>query len=270
MNTTSKMTQLWKKVRQEVPLVHNITNYVTVNDCANAILAVGGTPIMADDLREVCEIVRMAKVLVINMGTLNERTVESMIAAGKTANQLGIPVVFDPVGATASTFRKETTERILRDVKLSIIRGNLSELSFVAGQTTTGKGVDVQGVEHVDPVAVAHKVAEQYHCTAAVTGKIDVVSDAQRTIKIHNGHEQMAKVTGTGCMTTAITGAFQGCADDSYLAAVSAITAMGMAGEIAYEKCKSQGYGSFRVGLIDALSTIDADRIKEMARIEEL
>ena len=156
------------KVRDICPLVHCITNYVTVNDVANCILAIGASPIMADDIAEAADITSISKALVINMGTLNARTVESMVAAGKKANELGVPVVFDPVGAGASNFRNETAKRILENVKISILRGNLSEMSYLAGLEVSTKGVDTsEADEKNDPVSVAKKTAAKYNCVAA-------------------------------------------------------------------------------------------------------
>lgn len=255
-------------VRAKKPLVHCITNYVTANDCANAILAIGGSPIMADDLREVADIVKISTALVLNIGTLNSNTVESMIAAGKKANALGIPVVFDPVGAGASTYRNETTQRLLHSVSMTIIRGNLSEVSYIAGLDVSTKGVDsAEEDSSKDPVAIANKVAKEYNCIAAITGAIDTVSDGIKIVRIHRGTPELSRVTGTGCMTTALVGAFCGSVfveDNSnsthqynyFDAAVAGITAMGMAGEIAESFAHSKGTGSYRIAIIDALSTM--------------
>lgn len=198
-------------VREQKPLVHCITNYVTANDCANAILAIGASPIMADDLREVADIVKISNALVLNIGTLNSNTVESMIAAGKKANALGIPVIFDPVGAGASAYRNETTQRLLHSVRMTVIRGNLSEVSFIAGLDVSTKGVDTAEEDSSkDPVAIANKVAKEFNCIAAITGAIDTVSDGSRVTRIENGTAELSRVTGTGCMTTALVAAFCG------------------------------------------------------------
>ncbi len=198
-------------VREQKPLVHCITNYVTANDCANAILAIGASPIMADDLREVADIVKISNALVLNIGTLNSNTVESMIAAGKKANALGIPVIFDPVGAGASAYRNETTQRLLHSVSMTVIRGNLSEVSFIAGLDVSTKGVDTAEEDSSkDPVAIANKVAKEFNCIAAITGAIDTVSDGNLVTRIENGTAELSRVTGTGCMTTALVAAFCG------------------------------------------------------------
>ena len=215
------------KVRDICPLVHCITNYVTVNDVANCILAIGASPIMADDIAEAADITSISKALVINMGTLNARTVESMVAAGKKANELGVPVVFDPVGAGASNFRNETAKRILENVKISILRGNLSEMSYLAGL----------------------EVSTKYNCVAAITGAVDTITDGKRVARISNGHPYLSKVTGTGCMTTGLVGSFAGACDDMYTAAVTGIASMGIAGEFAYENAGEIGSGSIFLSL---------------------
>lgn len=270
MSLTEDIIWLSQKVREEIPLVHNITNYVTVNDCANAILAVGGSPVMADDYNEVCEITQISKALVLNMGTLNERTVKAMLAAGKRANELHIPVIFDPVGAGASSFRSKTAEEIIKNIKLSVIRGNLSELACLSGREVITKGVDVSEADTSNPEEVAQVMAERLQCVVAITGAVDVITDGKRIVKISNGTAMMSKVTGTGCMTTAITGVFHGVTEDSFLAAVTAITFMGIAGEEALRVAGSSGTGSFHIGILDTLSTMDSAKIKEMAKIEEL
>ena len=249
------------KVRDICPLVHCITNYVTVNDVANCILAIGASPIMADDIAEAADITSISKALVINMGTLNARTVESMVAAGKKANELGVPVVFDPVGAGASNFRNETAKRILENVKISILRGNLSEMSYLAG---------LEADEKNDPVSVAKKTAAKYNCVAAITGAVDTITDGKRVARISNGHPYLSKVTGTGCMTTGLVGSFAGACDDMYTAAVTGIASMGIAGEFAYENAGEMGSGSFHISIIDAISKMNSQVFAAKAKIEEV
>lgn len=257
-------------VRLKKPLVHHITNYVTVNDCANIALAVGGSPIMADAVEEASDIVAISSSLVINMGTLNKRTVESMITAGRKANELGIPVVFDPVGAGASTFRNETALKVLDKIKCSIIRGNLSEIRFLLENHSKTKGVDVAAEDiNSDAMTIAVKCAKKLDCVIACTGKVDVVSDGENTILINNGHEMLSDVTGTGCMCTTLVGAFCGANDDMLTSAVAGVLSMGIAGEIAYEKAKEIGLGTFRTSIIDAISKIDKDCMKGRVNLEE-
>ncbi len=268
---TKEMTTTITKVREQIPLVHCMTNYVTVNDVANALLAIGASPIMSDDCHDVEDIVAISKALVINIGTLNERTVASMVLAGKKANQMGIPVVFDPVGAGASNYRNDTTKKLLEEVNMTVIRGNLSEVSYVAGLEVSTKGVDSSDADlDKDPVAVAKAVAKQFHCVAAITGAVDTISDGERVLQVKNGHPMLSKVTGTGCMTSALVGAFVASNEDAVCATAAAIAAMGMAGETAYDKAGNVGTGSFHIALIDALSQMCENSFQGLGKIEEM
>ena len=266
--------ELLKKLKEKKPLIHNITNYVTVNDCANILLAIGASPIMADDLKEASDITSIASALVINIGTLNERTIESMIASGKKANELNIPVVFDPVGAGASLFRNETTKRILDEVKISVLRGNMSEIKFIAGLESETKGVDVSDEDlksdNDEGLNVAEALAERFKCTVAITGATDIVSDGKRSAILENGTKMLSKVTGTGCMTTALVGAYLGACEtksEFFNAAVAGIASMGICGEIAEEKAGKIGLGSFHMAIIDAVSNLNKDTIAERIKI---
>lgn len=258
-------------VREKSPLVHCITNYVTVNDCANAVLAIGASPIMADDIDEVEDITSISSSLVINIGTLNSRTIKSALCAGKTANKLNIPVVFDPVGAGASKLRNEAVKQLLSEVKMSLIRGNLSELAYIAGLEVSTKGVDSsEKDEDKNPLLIASKVAQDYNCTAAITGKIDTVSDGKRCVQLSNGHAMLSSVTGTGCLTSALAGAFAGATSNSFISACGAILTTSIAGEIAYHRCGSYGTGSFHIALIDAISSMSNEIMIKYAHITEV
>jgi len=269
-----KVGKLLNEVRNKKPLVHNITNYVTVNDCANILLAIGASPIMADDIKEAADITKISSALVINIGTLNERTIESMIASGKKANELNIPVVFDPVGAGASEFRNATTKRILEEVKINVLRGNMSEIKFISGLEYTTKGVDASesdmGSGNEEGINVAKNLANNLNCTVAITGVTDIISDGERVAVLENGTKMLANVTGTGCMTTALVGAFCGAGSDYFIGAVSGITAMGISGEIALEKVGEIGTGSFHIAIIDAISNLNSEIIKNMAKVQEI
>lgn len=270
MKIKKQVEDLLAKVREKGPLVHNITNYVTVNDCANALLAIGASPIMADDIKETEIITSISSALVINIGTLNERIVASMLASGKKANELNIPVIFDPVGAGASEFRNDTTKEILNQVKVNILRGNLSEISFIAGLSASTKGVDVSEEDSGnDAVAIAKSVAKKYNCVVAITGAVDVISDGEKVIRISNGHKMLSKVTGTGCMTSALVGAFAGTEDNYLTAAVAGVACMGIAGEIAYIAAHEIGLATFHIAIIDAISKLNGEIIEEMAKFDE-
>ena len=196
---------IFANVRARSPLVHNITNYVTVNDCANMVLACGASPIMADDAAEVEDITSLCAGLNLNIGTLNSRTIPSMLLAGHTAHRLGRPVVLDPVGAGASHLRTETALRLLREVKPTVIRGNISEMRTLAVGSGTTKGVDADASDKIteetldSAVAFAKSFAARTGAVIAVTGAIDIVADGQRAFCIRNGHPMMSAVTGTGC-----------------------------------------------------------------------
>ena len=257
-------------VREKKPLVHHITNYVTVNDCANICLAIGGSPIMADAIDEAADIAAISSSLVVNMGTLNARTVESMLAAGIKANECGVPVIFDPVGAGASTLRNETARHLLEAVKFSVIRGNLSEIRFITENHNGTKGVDVSAEDlNRDAEAVVRRCAEMYGCVVACTGKIDVISDGNRTVLISNGHERLSDITGTGCMCTTLVGAFCGANDDMLTAAAGGVLSMCLAGEFAFERVGNVGLGSFRTAIIDEISKLDGNVLKGGSRVNE-
>jgi hydroxyethylthiazole kinase len=277
MNMEKKLVKqianILETIRAEKPLIHHITNYVTVNDCANITLAIGASPIMADDPGEVEDIVSISSALVLNMGTLNERTIKSMLKAGKKANEKKVSVVFDPVGAGASELRNKTAKQILNEVKISVLRGNMSEIRFIAGLGATAKGVDASETDlQSGPEAgrsVAETVAKKYGCTAAVTGATDILSDGHQTILICNGTKLLSNVTGTGCMCTSLAGAFCGISHDSLLAAAGGVLCMGIAGEIAAEKAAEMGSGSFHTAIIDAVSKMTASTLEEKAKIHE-
>lgn len=261
-------------IREQNPLVHHITNYVTVNDCANVMLAIGGSPVMADEIKEVAAITGLASSLVINMGTLNERTVPAMMLAGKTANQKNIPLIFDPVGVGASSFRNQIAEELIKNLSFSIIRGNISEIKFIAGLGSQTKGVDASTndwLSESDTQVIANQLASKLKCIIVITGKIDIIADGTRTIAIHNGHPMLSQLTGTGCMCSSLLGAFSSVANENYFeAAVGAILTMGIAGEFAYENVGQDGNGSFRIALHDAISQMDDHMIEDRRKIYEL
>lgn len=188
--------------------------------------------------------------------------------AGKAANAKGIPVVLDPVGAGASAFRNEIIGVLLREIHFTVIRGNLSELSFIAGLKASTRGVDssADDVDH-DPEAAASSVAKMYHCIAVITGAVDLVSDGTRVARISNGTADMSLVTGTGCMLTGVIGAYVGANEDAFLATVNAVASMGIAGEISLEKNRTAGTGSLHIGIIDAMSQINDEIIEKRGRI---
>ena len=266
-----------KNVQQKSPLVHCITNYVTVNDVANAILACGASPIMADDINEVEDITSICNATYINIGTLNERTIESMIKAGKKANSLGHPVVLDPVGAGASKLRTATAFKLLDEIKFSVIRGNISEIKTIYTGNGKTKGVDADVSDKVteetidDAVLLAKDMSKRFGSVIVITGAIDIVSDENKAYVIRNGHPVMSKITGTGCMLTGIIAAFVAANRENITEAVAAaISLMGLSGELGYLRMKENNAGtsSLRTYLIDEISKIDDSTLKGGMKVE--
>src|SRR6186997_344159 len=249
---SSSPGQMLFELRERRPLVHQITNYVVMNETANATLAVGALPVMAHAREEVEEMVALAGALVLNIGTLSPHWVEAMLLAGKAANEHGIPVVLDPVGAGATRYRTETARRLLDEVKIAVLRANPGEVATLVGVEAEVRGVESIGAGS-ESAALARTAARNLGLVAAVTGPVDHVSDGERVLAVANGHELLAAVTGTGCMSSAITGCFLAVGRDRPLeAAASALAAFGIAGEDAARD--AQGPGSFHVGLYDALA----------------
>ncbi len=267
---------MFENVRKNCPLIHNITNYVTVNDCANIVIACGASPIMADDKDEVADITAVCAGLNINIGTLNSRTTASMLIAGKKANELNHPVVLDPVGAGASGLRTEIAMQLLEEVKFSVIRGNISEIKTLAFGSGTTKGVDADAVDKVteenldDVIAFAKAFAKKTGAVIAITGAIDIVADSKNAYCIRNGHQMMSSVTGTGCQLSAMTTAFVTANPDHLLeAAAAAVSAMGYAGEVAYDRLtEKDGNATYRNYIIDAIYNMTPEMLEKGAKYE--
>ncbi|MCQ2406249.1 MAG: hydroxyethylthiazole kinase [Oscillospiraceae bacterium] len=263
-------------VRAKTPLIHNITNYVTVNDCANILLACGGSPIMADDENEVEEITSICNGLTINIGTLNSRTISAMFKAGKKANKLNHPVVLDPVGAGASALRTNTALMLLSEVKFDVIRGNISEIKVLASGSGKTSGVDanvddVVTAENLDTaVAFVKDFARKLGSVVAVTGAIDIVTDGDKAFCIYNGDKDMGKITGTGCQLSCLTAAFVTAnPEDKLTATAAAVCAMGLCGELGKKRMTSlDGNSSYRNYIIDAIYNLTGEQLEEGARFE--
>jgi hydroxyethylthiazole kinase len=253
-----------RRLRERKPLVHQITNYVVMNETANATLALGALPVMAHAREEVEEMAALAGALVLNIGTLSPHWVDAMTAAGRAANASGIPVVLDPVGAGATRYRTDTARRILDEVDVTVLRGNAGEVA-----TLIGIDAEVRGVESIgagdDPAELARAAASQLGIVAAVTGAVDHVSDGDAVASVANGHPLLASVTGTGCMSSAVTGCFLAVADTPFDGAVEALVAFGVAGEDAARV--AAGPGSFHVALYDALAALDPATLNERAKV---
>lgn len=271
----NRFTQPLGQVHTVAPLVQCITNFVTVNDCANIILASGASPSMAQDIREVEEAVCGAHALVCNMGAMD--FVDSMILAGRKANELGKPVVLDPVAAGGTQLRRDESKHLLDQVQFAAIRGNASEIRFLAGQHAVGSGVDVSAMDAIteenlgEAVEMAATLATQLHTVIAISGVLDIVSDGNETVVLRNGCATMARITGSGCMLTSLIGAFCGALpQDTFAATVSAMAAMGVAGELAEEQRLKKGTGNatFRTDLIDGIFNLTEEQLQEKMRYE--
>lgn len=265
-------------VRAGSPLVHNITNYVTVNDCANALLAIGASPIMSDEPADVEDIQTICDGLVLNIGTLNERTIAGMFAAGERAGALGHPIVLDPVGAGASALRTQTAGNLLDKLDMSVVRGNMSEVKALAGAAAATRGVDANPNDAVteenlaESAAFVRVLAAKTNAIVAVTGAIDVVADAERAFAVRNGTPLMGRITGAGCMLSCLVAAFVAANPDAPLeATTAAVTAMGLAGQTAQKRMGGfDGNGSFRTYVLDALYRMDGEALEAGAQVEEL
>jgi hydroxyethylthiazole kinase len=253
-----------RRLRERKPLVHQITNYVVMNETANATLALGALPVMAHAREEVEEMAALAGALVLNIGTLSPHWVDAMLAAGRVANERGIPVVLDPVGVGATRYRTSTAQTLLEELEIAVLRGNAGEVA-----TLVGVEAEVRGVESIaadgDPGELARVAASQLGVVASVTGPVDYVSDGTLIVAIANGDPRLAQITGTGCMSSAVTGCFAAVADSPFDAAVEALVAFGVAGEDAAIDAK--GPGSFHVALYDALAALDPDTLDGRAKV---
>ncbi len=253
-----------RRLRTTKPLVHQITNYVVMNETANATLALGALPVMAHAPEEVEEMVGHAGALVLNIGTLSSAWVDSMLLAGRAANAAGVPVVLDPVGAGATRYRTETAKRLLDEVDVTVLRGNAGEVATLVGVEAEMRGVESISADG-EPAELARGAAKRLGLVASVTGAVDHVSDGERSVAVENGDAMMALVTGTGCMSTAITGCFLAVNRDRALeAAAEALVAFGLAGEDAARDAK--GPGTFHANLYDALAALAPETIDGRAK----
>lgn len=262
---TEMVLHEYAAVRDTAPLIHNITNYVAMNTTANALLAVGASPVMAHAEEEAAEMAAIAGALVVNIGTLSSPWIRAMNIAMATARKRGIPIVFDPVGAGATPFRTDTIRELLESTPPTIIRGNASEIGAVASSTVgTTKGVDsTVSTESVLPAAEA--LAKQYDAVVCVSGAVDAIVGEGRTVTVRNGHPMMPRVTALGCTATALCGAFAAVAGNPVDAVVAAMVITGVAGELA--GTTAAGPGSFQTAFLDALYTLTGEEIQDRIRV---
>lgn len=263
-----EMGEIIRSVRNKQPLIHHITNYVTINDCANVTLAFGASPVMANDPDEVAEVVEKAGALVLNIGTPNTRMLDAILRAAERANELKIPVVLDPVGVGLTRVRTALVEKILSKAKISVVRGNLAEVQRLVGIHGVMRGLDSlsQAVDASEMVAMA---AVKLDCVVAATGVVDYVSDGLRTCRINNGDAMMTRMSGAGCMTTSLVASCCAVSGASLASVAAGVAVMGLAGEIARQSLgPAEGAGMFRLRLIDAVSLFEALHLEERGKIE--
>jgi len=254
------------KIREKRPLVHSITNLVVMNETANAILCLGALPIMAHAKEEVEEMVAMAGALVLNIGTLEPDWIDAMELAGRRANELGIPVILDPVGAGATKLRTDSSKRLMENVKISIVRGNAAEVATLAGLSSEIRGVESISASGMTGTA-AREFAAAFKCTVAITGVTDIVSDGKNTARISNGHAMMGKVVGTGCISNVIIASFAAVEPDPFIAATGGLVAFGIAGEMAAKEAPEKP-GTFHTELYNALYALDSTTLARLARVD--
>ncbi|RNB90964.1 hydroxyethylthiazole kinase [Brevibacillus nitrificans] len=264
-----RVGQALEQVRAVNPLIHNITNVVVTNFTANGLLALGASPVMAYAKQEVADMAKIAGALVLNMGTLDDKVVEAMHIAGKSANEHGVPVLFDPVGAGATAYRTETAQELVKSVAVSIVRGNAAEIANVVGESWEIKGVDA-GEGKGDPVSLAKQAAKKLGTIVAITGKEDVITDGERTYVIRNGHPILTKVTGTGCLLTSVMGAFAAVGEDRLFAGAAALVCYGVAAEKAAAKAAGEGPGSFQIQFLNQLAVMTVDDVHRQGQLEFL
>jgi hydroxyethylthiazole kinase len=259
-------SEMLEEVRRQKPLIHHLTNWVTIYDCANVVKVFGASPVMAHAKEEAAEMASIASALVLNIGTLTPELVEAMKLAAASANQKGIPVVLDVCGAGATRLRDEACFDILDQVRVDIIKGNASEIAKIAGEAVQTRGVDASSVEK-NLEEIASHLAKERCCTVVITAPEDIVSDGVRTVRVKNGHAMMASIVGTGCMATSVIGTFAAVKKDLVDASAAGLVCYEVAAEIAAKS--AEGPGTFKEKLFDAIFNLDRETINRMQRIEE-
>ncbi|WP_445491007.1 hydroxyethylthiazole kinase [Niallia sp. 03133] len=267
-NKTIPAEDILSRVREKQPLIHNITNVVVTNFTANGLLALGASPVMAYAKEEVAEMATIADALVLNIGTLTAENVENMIIAGKAANLANTPVILDPVGAGATSYRTESVRKIMKEVKIALLRGNIAEVANVAGIKAVIKGVDAVGVKE-DPISIAVAASQAIDAPVVITGQKDIVTDGKSTFLISNGHPLLTKVTGAGCLLSSVIAAFIAVEENIIAACAAGLVTYGAAAEMAAKKVQEQGPGSFQIELLNHLAAINEADVKQLMKIEE-
>lgn len=270
MDIVKKAAALIAEVKAVQPIVHQITNYVTMNDCANVVLAIGGSPIMANAVEEIEEVTKISKALVLNMGTPGSGSLRAMLLSGIKAKEAGIPVVFDPVGAGATNFRKDICRRVVSEISPEIIKGNHSEILYMAGMGSCSSGID-SSLKQECSSGLVRQLAKELKCIVVATGRTDVISDGKSSYTINNGHEMLSKITGAGCMTGSLTGAFCSVSEDRLAAALGGVLTMGVAGSLAHRSLQpGDGIGTFKLRLFDSIYNLDGETLLREGKVNEM
>ncbi|MCL6087239.1 MAG: hydroxyethylthiazole kinase [Actinobacteria bacterium] len=256
-----------EKIRQKKPLIHHITNWVTIYDCANITRAIGALPVMAHAKEEVEQMASIADALVLNIGTLTTDLIESMILASVSANKKGIPVILDAVGAGATDFRTQKTKEILKQVKISVLKGNSSEIGTIAGVEAETRGVEAISVKG-NLTGIAKHLAIMEDITVVITGKEDIISNGTETYICKNGHNMLGKFVGTGCMSASLIGVFCAVEKDYAFASAAALSCFGIAGELAAENAK--GPGTYKISFFDEIFNLNSTSIDKLKKIEKI
>ena len=262
----NKASELLQLVREKKPVVHHLTNWVTIAACADVVKAFGASPVMAHAVNEAADMTGIASALVLNIGTLTADVINAMEISATAANKKGIPVILDVCGAGATKYRDESCARLLKNCRIDIIKGNASEIARIAGLEVKTKGVDSSEVS-ADMKKTAGELSKKRNCTVVVTGKIDIVCGGGKTYLVSNGHELMNKVVGTGCMAASVIGAFAAVENDLALAAASGLACYEVAAENAVKIAK--GPGTFKEELYNCIDALDAETIKQGQKIAE-
>ncbi len=265
--TDIPVASLLRDVTSATPLVHHITNYVTVNDCANITLCAGGAPVMAHDPAELEEMIQFAGALVLNIGTLDSTQIDAMLIAGRAAEKRDIPIILDPVGAGATSLRTKTAHMLIQELSVAVLKGNAGEIGVLAGADASVRGVDSAGLSG-KPAEITADYAEKAGMTVIMSGPADVISNGNDTFVVENGNPLMGRVSGTGCMAASVTGVYNAVTKDRIAACVSALSTFGLAGEKAARN--ASGPGSYKVALFDALASLTPEELETGARIRRL
>lgn len=261
-----KYANILESVRTASPLVHQITNYVTVNDCANITLCIGASPVMSHAPEDVIDMTKIASALVLNIGTLDPKQIEGMLVAGRVATDRKIPIVLDPVGAGATPYRTQTAQQLIEELPITVIKGNAGEIGTIAGVVATVRGVDSGGVSG-DKKTIVRDLADQLGCVIIMSGAEDLISNGTRVAGTANGVPLMGRLSGTGCMASAVTGAFAAVAPDIMDGCIAAMTSLGIAGETAAQM--AAGPGSFKPAFLDAVAALTPEQVAGHAKVTE-